>query len=165
MAMRYRNSWLVVALLTGVSVAIPLVSSWAQATTAGRSASQATCESFASVTIPANVMQLPTNGAKVTSASTNGASGAPPRTVGSFCRVMVEIATVDPAAPPIKMEINFPDTWNGKALMYGGGGYNGVILSTGGTIRLQPNELPIPLGLKPPQQQIPMASPAGRLTA
>lgn len=144
--MRYWNLPLLTALLTGVSVAIPLISSWAQTATADHSVLQATCESFASVTIPASVMQLPSNGARVTSASTNGASGAPPRTVGSFCRVMVEIAPVDPAAPPIKMEINFPETWNGRALMYGGGGYNGVILSTGGTIRLQPNEMPIPLG-------------------
>jgi hypothetical protein len=90
-------------------------------------------------------MQLTTNGAKVISALANGASGVPPRTVGSFCRVLIDIASVDPAAPPIKMEINFPDIWNGKALMYGGG-YNGVILSTGGAIRLKPNDIPIPLG-------------------
>jgi len=30
--------------------------------------------------------------------------------------------------------------------MYGGGGYNGTILSSPGTIRLQPTDLPIPLG-------------------
>jgi predicted esterase len=141
------NSWMTVALSTGLSVATLLVPAWAQRTTiAFNSESHSACESFGSMTIPANVMRLATNGAKVTSALANGASGVPPRTVGSFCRVLVDIASVDPAAPPIKMEINFPDTWNGKALMYGGGGYNGVILSTGGAIRLQPNDMPIPLG-------------------
>jgi hypothetical protein len=58
---------------------------------------------------------------------------------------LVEIASVDPKAPPIKVEVNFAEKWNGKALMYGGGGYNGLILSTGGTIRLQPPDVPSPL--------------------
>jgi Tannase and feruloyl esterase len=97
------------------------------------------------MTIPANVIQLPTNGAKATSALANAPSDTLPRTVGSFCRAMVDIAPVDPTAPRIKMEINFPDTWSGKALMFGGGGYNTVILSAGGTIRLQPPDIPIPL--------------------
>jgi hypothetical protein len=104
------------------------------------------CENLAKVAIPASVIQLPTNGARVISALPVAAAGTPPRAVGSFCRVMVEIAPVDPSAPPIKLEVNLPDSWNGKALMYGGGGYNGVILSTGGTIRLQPTDVAIPLG-------------------
>ena len=59
---------------------------------------------------------------------------------------MAEIASVDASAQPMKMELNLPDEWNGKALMYGGGGYNGSILSTAGTIRLQPADVTIPLG-------------------
>lgn len=104
------------------------------------------CDGFAGLAIPASVTPLPTKGAKVTAAAAQPASGTGPRAVGAFCRVMAEIAPVDPAAPPIKMEVNLPDTWNGKALMYGGGGFNGVILSTAGAIRLQPPDMPIPLG-------------------
>src|SRR5262249_27315211 len=109
-------SWAVAVLPTWLTIAIAPTPSWAQTTTGGgHNATGTPCESFASMTIPANLIQLPTNGAKVTSALTNAPSGAPPRTVGSFCRVTVDIAPVDPAAPPIKMEINFPDAWNGKA--------------------------------------------------
>ena len=117
---------------------------WAAAQSAQPAA--AACESLKAAAIPATAIALATNGAKAVSVTYVAAAGTPPRTVGAFCRVMVEIAPIDAKAPPIKMEINFPDDWNGKALMYGGGGLNGVILSTGGTIRLQPPEVAIPLG-------------------
>lgn len=103
------------------------------------------CDEFSGLSIPASVTPLAMNGAKVTSATAQPASGTGAKAVGAFCRIMVEIAPVDPKAPPIKVEVNFPEKWNGKALMYGGGGFNGVILSTGGTIRLQPPDVPIPL--------------------
>ena len=106
----------------------------------------AACAELAKLSVPAASIQLPTGGAKVTSAVRIAASTQPPRTVGSFCRVMAEIASVDASGQPIKMELNLPDEWNGKALMYGGGGYNGSILSTAGTIRLQPADVTIPLG-------------------
>ena len=105
----------------------------------------AACAELAKLSVPASSIQLPTGGARVTSAVQMAASSQPPRTVGSFCRVMAEIASAN-TGQPIKMELNLPDDWNGKALMYGGGGYNGSILSTGGTIRLQPADVTIPLG-------------------
>jgi predicted esterase len=105
----------------------------------------AACAELAKLSVPASSIQLPTGGAKVTSAVQMAASSQPQRTVGSFCRVMAEIASAN-TGQPIKMELNLPDDWNGKALMYGGGGYNGSILSTAGTIRLQPADVTIPLG-------------------
>jgi predicted esterase len=109
------------------------------------SSPDAACAELAKLSVPAASIQLPTGGAKVISAVQVAAATQPPRTVGSFCRVMAEIASAN-AGQPIKMELNLPDDWNGKALMYGGGGYNGSILSTGGTIRLQPADVTIPLG-------------------
>lgn len=103
------------------------------------------CDEFAGLSIPASVTPLATSGAKVTSVAAQPASGTGAKAVGAFCRVMLDIASVDPKAPPIKVEVNFPERWNGKALMYGGGGFNGVILSTSGTLRLQPPDVPIPL--------------------
>jgi feruloyl esterase len=103
------------------------------------------CGELAGLSIPASATPLATSGAKVTSATAQPASGTGAKAVGAFCRVMVEIAPVDPKAPPIKVEVNLPEQWNSKAVMYGGGGFNGVILSTGGTIRLQPPDVPIPL--------------------
>ena len=104
------------------------------------------CDALAAVPTPASLMALPTGGARITAATPMPATGSGPRAVGAFCRVTAEILPVDPAAPPIKVELNLPETWNGRALMYGGGGYNGSILSTGGTIRLQPKDVAIPLG-------------------
>jgi feruloyl esterase len=43
--------------------------------------------------------------------------------------VLGEIAPLDPAAPPIRFEVNLPEQWNGKAVQYGGGGYNGVLIT------------------------------------
>ena len=68
---------------------------------------------------------LPTKGATVTSIETpTAASGAqPPASV----RANIAIAPVDPAAPAIKMGLLLPKEWNGKVVMIGGGGYNGVM--------------------------------------
>jgi hypothetical protein len=59
------------------------------------------CDEFAGLSIPASVTPLATTGAKVTSATAQPASGTGARVVGAFCRIMVEIAPVDPKAPPI----------------------------------------------------------------
>ena len=80
---------------------------WAAAQSAQPAA--AACESLKAAAIPATAIALATNGAKAVSVTYVAAAGTPPRTVGAFCRVMVEIAPIDSKAPPIKMEINFPD--------------------------------------------------------
>ena len=59
----------------------------------------AACAELAKLSVPAASIQLPTGGAKVTSAAQMAASTQPPRTVGSFCRVMAEIASVNTSAP------------------------------------------------------------------
>ncbi len=70
---------------------------------------------------------LPTQGASVTSVETPSApSGSqPPASI----KANIAIAPVDPAAPAIKMGLLLPKEWNGKVVMLGGGGYNGVIPS------------------------------------
>ena len=45
------------------------------------------------------------------------------------CRVLGRIAPVDPAAPPILFQVNLPAQWNGRSLQYGGGGFNGVLVT------------------------------------
>ncbi|MDR3414702.1 MAG: tannase/feruloyl esterase family alpha/beta hydrolase, partial [Nevskia sp.] len=103
------------------------------------------CAAMVGVTVPASAIALPTGGVRITGAKSFAATGEGAKAVGAFCRVNAEILPRDPAAPPIKMEVNLPEQWNGNALMFGGGGYNGSILSTGGTLRLQPTDMPIPL--------------------
>jgi hypothetical protein len=104
------------------------------------------CGDLVSLTVLASAIGLPPQGARVTAAASMPAAGTGTTAVGAFCRVSAEIAPLDPAAPPIKMELNLPQSWNGKALMYGSGEFNGSILSASGTIRLQPSDLAIPLG-------------------
>ena len=46
-----------------------------------------------------------------------------------FCKVLGQIAPLDPNAPPIKFQVNLPLDWNGRSLQYGGGGFNGVLIT------------------------------------
>ncbi|WP_311223073.1 MULTISPECIES: tannase/feruloyl esterase family alpha/beta hydrolase [unclassified Acidovorax] len=77
--------------------------------------------------ITASQIGLPTSGATVTSIETPTAtSGAqPPASV----RANISILPVDTTAPAIKMGLLLPREWNGKVVMLGGGGYNGVMPS------------------------------------
>src|SRR5258706_12368025 len=45
------------------------------------------------------------------------------------CRVIGEIAPVDAKAPPIRYQVNLPTQWNGRAVQYGSGGFNGVLIT------------------------------------
>jgi feruloyl esterase len=47
----------------------------------------------------------------------------------SFCRVLGRIEPTDPKAPPIRFQLNLPLQWNGRSVQYGGGGFNGVLIS------------------------------------
>ncbi|MCR5863757.1 tannase/feruloyl esterase family alpha/beta hydrolase [Aquincola sp. J276] len=105
------------------------------------------CAELAGMTVPAARIGLPTSGATVTSATVEAAGGTAPKTFGEYCKVMAEIAPVDPAAPKILMQLNLPATWNGKALMLGGGGYNGTIPNVAGNVPAGPADRPNPIGL------------------
>jgi hypothetical protein len=47
----------------------------------------------------------------------------------AHCRVVGRIAPVDPAAPPIRFLVNLPVGWSGGYLQFGGGGFNGVLIT------------------------------------
>ena len=47
----------------------------------------------------------------------------------AYCKVLAHIEPNDPNAPPIRFELNLPVEWNGRALQYGGGGINGVVIT------------------------------------
>jgi feruloyl esterase len=46
-----------------------------------------------------------------------------------FCRLLGQIEPTDPKAPPIRFEFNLPLQWNGRSVQYGGGGFNGVLIT------------------------------------
>jgi len=95
--------------------------------------------------IPAGAIGLPTGGAVVESATLVAPTdlvvrpkvpfGPPPPEVAigpalpEHCQVVGAIAPVDPKAPPIRFQVNLPTQWNGNSLQYGGGGFNGVLIT------------------------------------
>ncbi|MDZ4375828.1 MAG: tannase/feruloyl esterase family alpha/beta hydrolase [Phenylobacterium sp.] len=76
-------------------------------------------------------MSLPTSGAYVVSAAFETLPGAASPT---YCKVEAAIRPVDAAAPEIRVSLALPTTWAGKALMMGGGGFNGVLPVTDGPL-------------------------------
>lgn len=62
-----------------------------------------------------------------------------------YCKVLGRIAPVDPKAPPILFQVNLPTTWNGRSVQYGGGGFNGVLISGLGLVPAAPFDRPSPL--------------------
>lgn len=63
----------------------------------------------------------------------------------AFCKVLGHIDPTDPKAPPIRFEVNLPVEWNGRALQYGGGGFNGVLITGLGLPPAYPYDKPSPL--------------------
>lgn len=104
------------------------------------------CNELPGTRIPASAIALPTSGASVTAATLIPGGGTAPQVNGPYCDLNVEIAPVDPSAPTIKMRIALPEQWNGKAMMYGGGGYNGTIPNVVGNVPAGPVDQPTPLG-------------------
>src|SRR5438045_274247 len=93
-----------------------------------------TCADLNGRTVEAAAIGLPTTGAVVTSTQTVAASA----TVGEYCRVLGDINPVSANAPKIKFQLNLPTAWNNKAVMFGGGGYNGTIATGSGNVPAAP---------------------------
>jgi len=113
------------------------------------------CEQMAKLSVPASAIALATRGAKVTAAKPVPAGvvggfpifGLPPKSHGEYCQLSIEIASVDVGAPPIKMSLSLPTDWNRKAMMYGGGGYDGTIPDpTNRSLLVSGNDKPDPIG-------------------
>lgn len=94
------------------------------------------CAGLAGLTIPASVMSLPTTGGRVTSAAVVPAG---------YCQVDADVFPVDPAAPAIKLRVALPENWNRKAMMFGGGGFNGTIPDLTANVPFGPADQPVPL--------------------
>lgn len=110
--------------------------------------------------IPAAHIGLPTGGATIDSAEL-----VPPAPLASaalpfgplapylavvpaapeYCKVIGAIAPVDPKAPPIRFQVNLPTQWNGSSVQFGGGGFNGALITGLGLPPLAPADRPSPL--------------------
>lgn len=90
---------------------------------------QQTCNSLKALQIPASTIGLPTTGATIDSAKTMPARKG---NTGPFCLVRGRIHPVDPAAQDIRFQVNLPKAWNGKAVHFGGGAFDGYLGETNG---------------------------------
>jgi hypothetical protein len=130
--------------IPGAGPATATASAGASASTgAGSSPAAPECAGLSQMKIPASVMSLPTTGGRVESASvmTSVVSG---ETI-EYCQVDADIFPVDRSAPDIKMSVDLPYGWNRKAMMFGGGGYNGTIPDLTENVPFGPTNQPVPL--------------------
>ena len=89
---------------------------------------QQACPALAGRQVAAQAIGLPSGAATVSRATLVAAAGDLP----AYCQVLGSIAARTAGADPIRFQLNLPTRWNGKAVMYGGGGFNGT-LTTGTT--------------------------------
>ena len=104
------------------------------------------CAQLNGMAIPAASIGLPSTGATVTSTQTVPAAGSGAAAIGDYCKVLGEISPVDSSAPKIKFQLNLPADWNKKAMMFGGGGYDGTIATGAGNVPAGPTDKQVPLG-------------------
>lgn len=105
-----------------------------------------TCPQLLDVAIPASAIGLPTSGGRVTEATVVAAAGTGAGALPEYCRVTGRIAPVDPAAPDIVFRVALPTQWNGKVVMFGGGGFDGTVPNVAGNVPAGPTDQPTPLG-------------------
>jgi len=105
------------------------------------------CAALAGRGIEPKLIGLASGAASVTAAAIERmpASPATPERGVAFCKVLGEIAPRDPTAPPIRFEINLPENWNRKAVQYGGGGFNGVLITGLDPLRDARLDTPVPV--------------------
>ncbi len=104
------------------------------------------CTALQGLRVPPATIGLPTRGAVVTGATVVPASGSGAKTTGTYCKLLADIAPIDPTAPAIKLQVNLPVQWNGKAMMFGGGGYDGTVPDATADVPAGPTDRPNPLG-------------------
>ena len=137
------KSRLYLALVLATTLSSTLVSATAQAAEPASDAAQA-CTKIAGLSVPPSVIALPTSGAIVVSA-TLVAADAPKNRDGEYCAVKGFILPVSPDAPKMGFEVNLPTIWNKKAAQYGGGGYDGSLVTGLGPAAMQAASAPDPL--------------------
>src|SRR5262245_2200253 len=118
---------------------------------------QDACTALAKQELPASAIGLASGPAAIDSAALVAAApfavaekGATPAAritpvTPSFCKVLGHIKPIDPKAPNINFQINLPLDWNGRSVQYGGGGFNGVLITGLGLPPAHPFDQPSPL--------------------
>src|SRR6202047_967605 len=127
-------------------LAVLTTTSGAPAATMGEDAALA-CGGLAgsldAVRIDSATLQTPSQLAVSERAPTPAARIAPANP--ALCKVLGHIEPTDPKAPPIKFQVNLPVEWNGRSVQYGGGGFNGTLITGLGLPPAYPFDKPSPL--------------------
>jgi hypothetical protein len=126
---------------TGISLLVLAVCNPAAAQNAS------SCAALTGMKIGAAQIGAASGGAVIASAEIQTVA-ADPASLGvtrEYCKVLGSIAPVDPAAPPVRFEVNLPLQWNGKALQYGGGGTNGTLITGLAPLRDARADTPVPV--------------------
>lgn len=97
---------------------------------------EAQCAPLADLTIPAKEIGLPTRGADIDTAVWDAAGG--------YCAVTGWIRAVT-APQDMQFRVNLPGTWNGRTLQFGGGGFDGSLVTATGAYAAQPSGSPTAL--------------------
>src|SRR3954468_2528682 len=132
------------ALLVFTVIAVLSVNSRAQDTTTRL---ETECASLKDMTIPASAIGLPTGGAVVQAAVAVKATDD--RNVnGDFCKATGIIKNATASTAVFEFEVNLPNSWNGRALQMGGGGYDGSLVTGLGqyTLQLPATDTPLKQG-------------------
>lgn len=103
------------------------------------------CPGLVGRLIPAASIGLPSGEVRIAAATLVAANAAAKPAIPDFCKVLGSIAPIDPAAQLINFEINLPIVWNRKAVQYGGGGYNGTLITGLAPLRDAEPDDPLPL--------------------
>lgn len=87
------------------------------------------CTALAGLVIRADQIGLPSAAARIDSAVVVAVAPSASPALPAYCRVVGTIAPRDAGADPIRFQLNLPTRWNGKAVMIGGGGFNGSLVT------------------------------------
>ena len=102
---------------------------------------QASCTALAGLNIPAAAIGKPSSGAIVQSTSLVAAD-APDNVNGEYCAVKGIVVPASAGAPTMEFQVNLPTSWNKKALQFGGGGYDGTLVTGLDAFVAQPKGAP-----------------------
>lgn len=104
------------------------------------------CAEMLAAAIPSTAIGLPSGDGKVTEVAVVPAAGSNASATPAHCRVTGTLAPVNPQAPAITFRLALPVAWNGKVMMFGGGGFDGILPNVAGNVPAGPTDQPTPLG-------------------
>lgn len=102
------------------------------------------CASLKDFSITPSAIALPTSGALVQSAEPVAAD-ADKNVNGAFCKVTGVIKNATASTAVFEFEVNLPNAWNGRAVQFGGGGYDGSLVTGLTVYSNQPRTADTPL--------------------